>query len=81
MYIYYKTLEQIWADVNAGHTIYWSNTAYKLTVENDPVPEKHLFSEREGRMLRATCTANYFGSRLHETDISNCFRIERVNIV
>lgn len=68
----FKTIEQVWKAIDEGKTIYWSSSAYTLTIEPSS-PNFDKFSERNNKVLRVTCTANYFGSLLRENDLSNLY--------
>lgn len=69
----FKTLAEIWAAIDAGRTVYWHSPTYQVLPEPDSVPHKHLYSERDGIMLRVTCLSNWFGSRLEATEIGSCY--------
>ena len=76
---HYKTLEQVWADIDSGKTIHCGSDAYAITIE--PVATKwrllhHVelpFSTRGEKCLRVTCTSNYFGSLLTPNDLGNLY--------
>jgi hypothetical protein len=72
----YTSIEEIYKDLNKGIKVYWSNESYQVFIEDDPCPEKNMFSHNKGKMLRVTCVSNWFGSRITETDILNCFSEE-----
>lgn len=77
----FKTLDDIWAAIENGKTVYWQNRCYKLTVEDSqlqwrkengmPIP----WTNKNGRCLRVTCTKNYFGSLLLESEVKNLFTV------
>jgi len=75
----FKSLKQVWAAIDAGKTIYWTNKAYALTVEDSMLQWRQEqgfkvpFSNRDGKCLRVTCVSNYFGSLLLESDIKKLF--------
>lgn len=72
----FKSLDQVWAAIDAGQTVYWASDAYQLTIENC-FPEEyrqrmgwaHPFSKRGDKCLRVTCMRNWFGSLLHESEL------------
>lgn len=71
----FKTLAQVWQAIDKGQTLIWCHDSYEVMVWNDPVPQKDLFSHRDGKMLRVTCVSNDFGSRLTQADIS-CLKVK-----
>lgn len=60
----YKTIEQVWAAIDAGKTVYWSNTSYKLTIEETNHEWRKRcgfetpYSNRDDKCLRVTCISN-----------------------
>lgn len=71
---FYRTLQDLWNDIEAGVKVYWSNESYQVLVQNDPVSCKDMFSHKDGKMLRVTCMSNWFGSRLDKNEITSCYR-------
>lgn len=69
----YSNLNEVWQAMDKGLIIYWHNTSYQLTKEIDPVPEKRLYSQRDGFNLRVTCLSNWFGSRLTPECINDLY--------
>lgn len=75
----FKSLDQVWAAIDAGKTVYWSNKAYALTVEDSMLQWRQdngfevPFSNRDGKCLRVTRISNYFGSLLLEFEIKKLF--------
>ena len=76
----FKDLNQVWAAIDQGLTVYWSNDAYQLTIENAHSEEYRLrmgwdktFSQRDDKALRVTCMSNYFGSFLGANEISSLY--------
>lgn len=69
----FKTVDQVWEAIDKGDKVYWIHEGYEVLVVSDPVPEKNMYSHRQGKMLRVTFTENYFGSRLDEKELNNLF--------
>jgi hypothetical protein len=75
----FKTVTEVWAAIDAGKTVYWGNKEYRLTEEDSNLEWRlsHGYeaplSNRNGRCLRVTCTRNWFGSFLTESDINELF--------
>jgi hypothetical protein len=74
------TVAEIWSALESGKTVHWASKAYKITIESarEGTPEcreywlKH-HTYKNGNVLRATCTSNWFGSLLEESEVSRCF--------
>ena len=71
-----SAISKLWAALDAGETVYWSNTSYKIYI-SDAIPgnafqESH-FTYRNGKVLSARCISNYFGSLLNESDMGSLF--------
>lgn len=81
----FNTISEVWEAINQGKTVYWSNKAYKLTIEdNNAFPaefvarmgwDKH-FTMQDNKLLRVTCISNWFGSLLTENELSKLFTAE-----
>jgi hypothetical protein len=68
----FNTFDDVWNALDAGQTVYWYNTSYKITIE--PCQKTtNRETERNGKVLRVTCVSNYFGSLLKECELSNLF--------
>jgi hypothetical protein len=80
----FKTVKDVWNAVKAGKAVYWKNTAYKVFVEPNLMPERtkelafRQFAELDGSILAVRCIENYFGSILYETELGNLFTKETV---
>ncbi len=79
----FKTIEDVWAAVDKGETVYWSNTAYKVYVEPDNSPETtkiyapRKYVERNGKLLSIRCIENYFGGIIGRDELSKLFTAAR----
>lgn len=71
----FKTLDDIRAALDAGKTVYWSNKAYTAHYV-DASANHNPYSVKDGKAIRVSCTSNYFGSLISESDIYNCFVVE-----
>jgi hypothetical protein len=75
----FKNLNEVWAAIDSGKTVYYGSEGYKLTVEDTGVEwykRQGLdipFTNRDGKCLRATCIENWFGSLLLENEIGKLF--------
>lgn len=76
----FKTIQDVWSAVDKGLPVYWSNDAYQLTIEDAKVGTSECreywlnhFTFRDGKLLRVTCTSNWFGSLLNESDLSRLY--------
>lgn len=75
----FKTIEQVWNALDQNKTIYWSSDAYALTIESSRLDwrkERGLnipISNRDGKCIRVTCTANYFGSLLEPSELIHLY--------
>ena len=74
------TIEQVWKALDEGKTVYWKNEGYKVFIEDISRPGSDAgkfqiahFSHRNGKMLAVRYISNYFGSIIHESDLSNLF--------
>ena len=75
----FKTIQDVWAALDQNETIYWHNKSYKVFIEQDLSPDitasygpRYRIS-RNGQLLTIRCIENYFGSILHENEISSLF--------
>lgn len=85
----FKNIKQVWAAIDAGKTVCWVNDSYILTVEDNNAEMQNWrerngfqripFSGRGDKTLRVTCAANYFGSLLQESELSNLYIKESAN--
>ncbi len=78
----FQNIREVWETLDQGITIYWSSTAYKLTVEDirtgrpeDKEYWNRHFSFRNGKVLRVTYISNWYGSLLNESEIKFLFTI------
>lgn len=77
----FTSINQVWAAIDAGKTVHWASTAYTLTVEDSMLDWRKQqgfevpFSNRNGQCLRVTCTENYFGSLLLESELPKLFEL------
>jgi hypothetical protein len=71
----FKNIHEVWTAIDQGETIFWSNESYKIFIE-DSRPENPEFSKRGPKLLSVRCIENYFGSVLHESEISQLFTKE-----
>lgn len=75
----FKTVKAVWKALDAGHTVYWTNRAYKIFVEtNDGDAETRrapcrMFSARGNKILCVRCIENYFGSVLDSSELGQLF--------
>lgn len=70
------TINQLWTLLDANTTVHWSNDSYKITVESiipDNQYQLNHFTRRGDKVLRVTCTSNYFGSLLNESDLESLY--------
>ena len=79
----FTTIEHVWSAIDQGRTVYWTNTSYKIYIEeiyNERVSEyqKSHHTHRDGKCLSVRCISNYFGSLLSESEIKNLFTTEEV---
>ncbi len=73
----FSNIEQVWKALDEGIKVFWNNPLYEVWVVRDPVPEKELYSERNGQMLRITCAENGFGSRLDEQELNKLYTVKK----
>ena len=75
----FKTIQDVWAALDQNETIYWHNKSYKVFIEQDLSPDRTVsykprqLIERNGQLLTIRCIKNYFGSILHESELSSLF--------
>lgn len=79
----FNSIDQVWATIDSGKTIYWKTKAFVLTVEDSNLDWRKEngfvipFSNRDGKSLRVTSVKTYaFGSLLTEKDIQGLFTEE-----
>lgn len=78
----FTTIEQVWQAIDKGLTVYWSNTAYKVYIEPNPKSSPYYnsinrqYSTRNEQLLSIRCISNYFGSIIHESELSQLFTSE-----
>jgi hypothetical protein len=73
-----KNIEQIWQEIMNGKIVYWENEGYRITMTealNNEYQLKH-FSHKNGFVLCITCTENWFGSLIDESEVKKCFVTE-----
>jgi len=72
----YNNISEVWADLDEGKTIHWTNDLYKIYISdaypNNEYQSKH-FTNRKGHLLSARCISNYFGSLLDESELSSLY--------
>lgn len=68
----YKTIEQVWNDIEKGIEIFWGNESYHLTLVPSG-PNNTQYTNKNGQLLRVTCISNYFGSLLNESELNALF--------
>lgn len=79
----FKTIQDVWAAVDAGLTVYWTSTSNKVFVVDNVGDEKQknvpcrLYSARNGKILDVRCISNYFGSVISPEFLSGLFVDER----
>lgn len=80
-----KSIEEAWSNLEAGRVVYCGNKSYRLTLEevrrhgvNEDTAkyqEAH-HSYKNNYVLRVTCTSNWFGSLISESEVSQLFTDE-----
>lgn len=73
-----KTIQEVWQAIMNGKPVYWHHEGYRITLVDarGDYQEKH-FTYRNGFVLRVTCTSNWFGSLLEESELGNLFVTEK----
>ena len=83
---YLNNVEEIWKNIQAGRTVYWSSSAYRLTLcevrpvegfnEQTAAYQETHHTYKNNFVLRVTCTSNWFGSLLEPSEIEKCYTKE-----
>lgn len=72
----YKTIDEVWSDLDKGKTIYWASIAYKLHKEEANCDfQKNHFTCKNNIVLSARHIETYWGGLLHEAELSDLFSI------
>ncbi len=66
------TLEQIWQAVESRKFVYWNNEGYIVHAVPAPQGSHSHPTHRNGKVLRVSFIANYFGSFLPPSEFENC---------
>ena len=75
-------IKAVWEKIEAGETVYWANTGYKIYVENVPMDLPDYFvtkfqvahhTFKDGKVLSVRCIENYFGGLIAESELSKLF--------
>jgi hypothetical protein len=75
----FKTIEEVWAAIDKGLTVYWASDAYQLTIEESNLEWRRRqgfavpFSNRGEKCLRVTCMSNWFGSLLDANELNRLY--------
>lgn len=70
-------VSDIWNAIDQGKTVCWVHEGYEVHPVDDNGSDYAALSRRNGKALRCTCVANYFGGYLHESDLSKCFVVDK----
>lgn len=70
------TVTEIWKALLDGKRVEWVHSGYSIKIidayPNNEYQKQH-FTNRNGKLLRVTCDANWFGSLLEESELNNCY--------
>ncbi len=68
------SIQEIHEALESGKTVNWKNPLYELKYIKADASNKYAKpSYKDGKAIRITCTANYFGSLISEEEFQNCF--------
>lgn len=79
---HFTSMQEIRSALQAGQKVFWTNTSY-IVIEEEIYPKGTPVGDRQrtfsavknDKMLVARCESNWFGGRLHDEQISQCFAL------
>ena len=72
----FKTINEVWAAIDSGKSVFWEHTGYKVIVEHADQTNEYQsnhFTNRDGKVLSIRCLENYFGGLMDEKELSALF--------
>lgn len=70
------TVRKVWSLLDEGKAVYWTNTLYKVYIEDVNTGhqnQREHFTRRGNKLLSVRCTDNGFGSIMTPSDLPKLF--------
>jgi hypothetical protein len=74
----FKTISEVWAAIDSGKPVYWGNKGYRVLPVDHDNENSPTFTLKNGKLLRVTFTANWFGSLLQPSELGQLFTEEEL---
>lgn len=79
----YNTIDEVWQDLEQGKTIFWTNEAYKVYIQDARTHEcagndfdKNHFTFKNGKVLDVRYIQTFWGARMDQSDLLDLFSKE-----